>query len=556
MNTNENLYPSSSNELIKNFSEIITNFSKREKDWETSKESYEQKISELLKKKKIQENINEDLIKRVKLLEYELNRLKESKKNKINKSEIIFNDSKYKNIIKDDIINYLDNFNSSNRSSFKNILKNLGISENLANNLFLDFDLHKPELETLIKRDIEQKFLENDNDNVIKNINKIQNLNLKDDINTFKLTKFAELNHHLDVVRKLVYNKNINSLISVSEDCLIKIWSMENIMFNSQNDNFSPYLSLRGHTGPIFCVANGKDNIIYTGGSENLIRIWNILPPNEINSFISNEDIMKLNLGYLQDNEEKEIYWDLKHHYKENILVSLSSSGKIVFWETVNAENYLQSFTQGNTNFYKSHKYKKSNYINDTNAIPTCCEFMTQENNKLLIGFNDVSLSLLDINKNSFITHYNLYNNAYIKKQNSRNLNRALYQPDCISCYDSIPCAFVGLEDGFIKLIDFRNNVTSNDINNIYSKESINENIKAHNDAVTSLNLYKDIYLISTSHDEKIKLWDIRKLKEPLDVIYTGQKKWDESIFDAVLIEKQLTLYVACADSSIKLYKL
>ena len=331
---------------------------------------------------------------------------------------------------------------------------------------------------------------------------------------------------------------------------------MENIMYNSQNENFCPYLNLRGHTGPIFCIANGKNNLIYTGGSENLIRIWNILPPNEINALKSNDEIMKLNLGYFQDNEEKEIYWDLKHHYKENLLVSLSSSGKIVFWETTDKEKYIQSFTQGEPNFYKSHKYKKSNYINDTNAIPTCCEFMPQDNNKLLIGFNDVSLSLLDINKNSFISHYNLFNHTYSKKLNSRNINRALYQPDGISCYNSIPCAFIGFEDGNIKLIDFRNGIPSNTINNIYSKESISESFKAHNDAVTSLNLYQDIYLISTSHDEKIKLWDIRKLNEPIDSISTGQKKWDESIFDSVFIEKQLTLCVACADSSIKLFKL
>ena len=66
MNTNENLYPSSANELIKNFSEMITNFGKREKDWETSKNSYEKKIEDLLKKKKAQANLNTDLLKRVK----------------------------------------------------------------------------------------------------------------------------------------------------------------------------------------------------------------------------------------------------------------------------------------------------------------------------------------------------------------------------------------------------------------------------------------------------------------------------------------------------------
>ena len=552
MNTNENLYPSSSNELIKNFSEMITNFGKREQNWETLKKSYEDKIKELLKKKNIQENINTDLLKRVKLLEYEIYRLKESKKNQKIKNETIFKDSQYKNIIKEDILSYIDNFNSSSKSSFKNILKNIGINEKLANNLFIDFELNKPELETLIKKDIEQKFL--DNDDIISNMNIKFDSN---EIGNFKFTKFAELKSHFDEVRKLVYLENINSLISVSEDCLIKVWSMENIMYNNQSDDITPYLNLRGHTGPIFCVTKGKDNLIYTAGNENLIRIWNILPSNEINSFHSNDEINKLNVGFIQDNDnEKEIYWDLKHHPTENLLISLSSIGKVTFWETNNYENLIQSFNEGKANWYKSHKYKRSCYINDENAIPTCCEFMPQDNSKLLIGFNDVTLSLLDINKNSFISHYNLFNNSNYKKSNNRNIDRILFQINCISCYESIPCAFTGLEDGLIKMIDFRNNIPSTSINNIYSKENISESFKAHNDAITSLNLYNDLYLISTSHDENIKLWDIRNLNKCIEQISTEQKKWDESIWDSLIIKKNLTLCVACADSSIKMYKL
>ena len=551
MNTNENLYPSSANELIKNFSDMILNFGKKEKNWESSKKSYEEKIEDLLKKKKTQEDINTDLLKIVKLLEYELYRLKESKKSNKKKNEIIFKDSQYKNIMKDDIISYIDNFNSSNKSSFKNILKNLGINERLANNLFIDFDLNKPELETLIKKDIEKKFIDSDDILSNKNIKSVPNEN-----NNFKFTKLTELKSHFDEVRKLVYLENINSLVSVSEDCLIKVWSLDNLMYNYQNEDISPYLNLRGHTGPLFCATQGKDNLIYTGGNESLIRIWNILPSNEINSLKSNDELIKLNLGYFQDNDEKEIYWDLKHHPKDNLLVSLSSSGKISFWETNNYENYIQLFNQGKTNWNKSYKYKKSCYISDENAIPTCCEYMPQDNNKLLIGFNDVTLSLLDINKNSFISNYNLFNTANIKKTSSRNINPLLYQINCISCYYSIPCSFIGFEDGFIKLLDFRNNIPSNVINNAYSKEYISESIKGHNDAITSLNLYKDLYLISTSHDETIKLWDIRKLNKCIDIISTQQKKWDDSIWDSILIPKNLTLCVACADSSIKMYKL
>ena len=551
MNTNENLYPSSANELIKNFSDMILNFGKKEKNWESSKKSYEEKIEDLLKKKKTQEDINTDLLKIVKLLEYELYRLKESKKSNKKKNEIIFKDSQYKNIMKDDIISYIDNFNSSNKSSFKNILKNLGINERLANNLFIDFDLNKPELETLIKKDIEKKFIDSDDILSNKYIKSVPNEN-----NNFKFTKLTELKSHFDEVRKLVYLENINSLVSVSEDCLIKVWSLDNLIYNYQNEDISPYLNLRGHTGPLFCATQGKDNLIYTGGNESLIRIWNILPSNEINSLKSNDELIKLNLGYFQDNDEKEIYWDLKHHPKDNLLVSLSSSGKISFWETNNYENYIQLFNQGKTNWNKSYKYKKSCYISDENAIPTCCEYMPQDNNKLLIGFNDVTLSLLDINKNSFISNYNLFNTANIKKTSSRNINPLLYQINCISCYYSIPCSFIGFEDGFIKLLDFRNNIPSNVINNAYSKEYISESIKGHNDAITSLNLYKDLYLISTSHDETIKLWDVRKLNKCIDIISTQQKKWDDSIWDSILIPKNLTLCVACADSSIKMYKL
>ena len=528
---------------------MIKNEDKREKIWKESKEIYEKKIFDLSEKIKIHENINTDLIKRIKMLEYEIQREKDSKKNETNKNEIIFKDAQYKNILKDDDLSYLDDFNTSNKSSIINILKNLGINERLANNLFIDFELNKPELETLIKKDIEKKFLDTDINN---------NINIKEESKEKKnlsFTKFIELKSHLDEVRKLEYLENIDSLISVSEDCLIKIWSLKNIMYNSQNEEINPYLNLRGHTGPLFCVAKGKDNIIYTGGNEGLIRIWNILPYNDINSY-TNEELNNLNIGYFQNNDENEIYWDLKHHPQENILISLSSYGKINIWETKTVEDYKQLFNQNKINLYKSSKYKKSCYINDENAIPICCDFLKQENNKLLIGFNDITLSLLDINKNLFISHYNLFNHNYYKKSNNKDINRIFLQPNCFACYNSIPCSFVGFEDGAIKLVDFRNNIPSNIINNIYSKEIISDTFKAHNDAITSLNLYKDLYLFSTSHDGNIKLWDIRKLNESIDTLYTEQKKWDESIWDSLLIEKNLTFCIACADSTIKLYKL
>jgi hypothetical protein len=51
-------------------------------------------------------------------------------------------------------------------------------------------------------------------------------------------------------------------------------------------------------------------------------------------------------------------------------------------------------------------------------------------------------------------------------------------------------------------------------------------------------------------------MWDIRNMREAVVTSIGSQKKWDEAMFDSLLIENQLTLCVACADCTIKLYKL
>ena len=70
------------------------------------------------------------------------------------------------------------------------------------------------------------------------------------------------------------------------------------------------------------------------------------------------------------------------------------------------------------------------------------------------------------------------------------------------------------------------------------------------------MNLYKYLYFFSISHDTTIKIWDKRKINKPINMYFGSQKKWDESMWDSLLIEKCMTLCESCADSTIKLYKL
>ena len=608
MNSNDNLMPTNISQIITNFSNLVRNFTIKDTEWQIQKEEYEKRISELEGEIKAHENINIDLLKRIRMLEYELAKERKDKNNDGNSysgnNEELFKDLQYPNLIKEEDLKFLEE--SANRPSLLSILQSIGIDENLANNLFTDFELNKNELETMIKKDIEEKLLKSDNNNNlnviqnnnnnninnktnntssnISNSNKINNnyqniinnqsINKQEEQNfnySFNLNNVVELRNHFDEVRKLSYLENINSLVSISEDCLIYVWSLENISFNPSSEDVEPYLHLRGHTGPLFCIEHGRDNLIYTGGSEGLIQIFNILPASEITPYGSSDEVFNLSIGYFQNNNENnEIYWDLKHHPKENLLISLSSDGDITFWETTSAEEYILSFNKGRFKWSKSTKSKKSSYLDEI-AIPVSCEFMKQDSNKLLVGFNDATISLMDINKNSFISNWNMINkNNNMAKNNNYN-NRVLFQPNCFVCCNNSPVIYTGFEDGTLKILDFRNVPQSsggyspssnNNINNnnqsggMYGKDFITDTINIHGDAVTSLNLYKDLYLFSVSHDTTIKIWDIRKMNEPINMTVGSQKKWDESMWDSLLIEKSMTLCVACADSTIKLYKL
>ena len=621
MNSLDNSNPTNVNDIIKNFSNMVRSFAMKETEWQISKENYEKKIAQLEGELRAHENINIDLLKRIRMLEYELAKERKDKNIEINSNEDLYKDLQYPNLIKEEDLKFLEE--TANKPSLLSILQSIGIDENLANNLFTDFELNKNELEAMIKKDIEDKLLKSENNNVNNNMNEIQNdnkntkynnqNNINNNINknyknvnnnaqneinnnisnaqnikasniskneeqnfnySFNLNNCVELRYHFDEVRKLSYIENINSLVSVSEDCLIYVWSLDNISFNPSSENVEPYLHLRGHTGPLFCVEHGKDNLIYTGGSEGLIQIFNILPESEITSYGSSDEVFNLSIGYFQNNNENnEIYWELKHHPKENLLISLCSDGDITFWETTTIEEYISAFNKGKFKWDKSTKSKKSNYLDEI-AIPVCCEFLKQDNNKLIVGFNDATISLLDINKNNFITNWNMLdkNNNIIKMNNNNYNNKVLYQPNCFACCNNSPVVYTGFEDGSLKILDFRNvpmsaggystninnnvNRDNNNTNNVYGKDFVTDSMNIHGDAVTSLNIYKDLYLFSISHDTTIKIWDIRKMNEPINMTVGSQKKWDESMWDSLLIEKSMTLCVACADSTIKLYKL
>jgi WD40 repeat protein len=66
-----------------------------------------------------------------------------------------------------------------------------------------------------------------------------------------------ELRSHMDSVRGLKFVSSIDSLCSISEDCTVKIWSIRSLIEKDEDANFEPFITLRGHTGPLFTIQGG-----------------------------------------------------------------------------------------------------------------------------------------------------------------------------------------------------------------------------------------------------------------------------------------------------------
>lgn len=69
--------------------------------------------------------------------------------------------------------------------------------------------------------------------------------------------------------------------MSVSEDCLVKVWSYANVIKN-KNEYLEPAKTFREHAGPLFSLTGGQspfhpeESLFFTGGSDGLVKQWKV----------------------------------------------------------------------------------------------------------------------------------------------------------------------------------------------------------------------------------------------------------------------------------------
>ena len=154
------------------------------------------------------------------------------------------------------------------------------------------------------------------------------------------------LGSHMDVVRDAQFSCNLNYLITVSEDCMVKLWDIKGLKKNTlpHPNKLEPCFSYRGHTGPLFtlCVGSGlqeNEHFFYTAGNEGIIRIWGI-PSVDVSKYPrTNGKNYCVGLW----TSHRDVIWQLVHHPIEDLLLSVSADGTVKMWKEFDISEMVDS---------------------------------------------------------------------------------------------------------------------------------------------------------------------------------------------------------------------
>lgn len=151
-----------------------------------------------------------------------------------------------------------------------------------------------------------------------------------------------ELRSHMDIVRGTQFVASADALASISEDCMVKLWNLTELekKFTEPDSVLEPYMTLRGHTGPLLCIesisgsrkAQTNSSLLFTAGIEGTIRVWNVPKVSEVNSYGDTHDGKNYCVEVWQD-ESQEAIWGMKYHPFGDLLLSINATGAIVIWD-------------------------------------------------------------------------------------------------------------------------------------------------------------------------------------------------------------------------------
>ncbi|OMJ91111.1 hypothetical protein SteCoe_6370 [Stentor coeruleus] len=504
--------------------------------WLVEKKQYTERISQLEGELQASEAINKDLIQRVKMLEFSLRqeRIKYGKltggHHRVN-SDVISTILSRKEKNSDSIGQMLPKRRTrAHRQLLSKYLQELGLEDIFTGDLPPRQIHHRPSksygsnLQALIELPSENNTTPLPKSETVK-INIIEDKSVK---KSWEL-KIA-LKSHMDVVRSLHFTQKEGILATASEDCLIKLWDISHYDSFNENSQCEPYFSLRGHKKPILTMTGniiGDEQLLYTAGEEGIIRVWELVPPNDVNAYGPAPD-KSYCVGIWSGHSEA--IWDLKHHPVDGLVLSSSADGIVKLWKTVDTTTSIENWKSGknSANLVKNFMYPTAD--GENYHIPTCASWLITELNSFVVGYTTPYLNIFDkqTGKPSII-RFVKENDVYDK----------VYQINCIATSNSSNFTVCGHEDKHLRFFDLNSCCCVKDL-------------VGHTDSVSSLWMSGN-HLVSGGNDGSLRFWDVRTY-QCLQEIPAHRKKYDEGVLCISQHPSFSLMASAGADSLVKLY--
>ncbi|KRX10679.1 WD40-repeat-containing domain [Pseudocohnilembus persalinus] len=545
----------------------------KETEWVLEKQQLQDKVTALEAELKASEQINYDLIKRVKMLEFSLRQ----ERIRFNKT---FHDKPFtQDLIKEQLEEQQKNQTiaeqlpkipkrkaKEHRALLSKILEEVGLEDIFKSTEYkMQEQNYEQNIDNLIpesvresqykkqQEQIQQKIdeldetkqqivstmrqkaalqditneqhLNQNNQSLVHDQNTAQNVNLNSELVYEKINIRA----HFDGVRDAVFVSD-EIFVTVSEDCLIKLYDTNQFQNDiyQQSQNLDPYFTLREHQEYLFTVdACPKDlispdqNIFFTSGAEGIIKCFNVPNAQAVDQFSATEQY-RFCIATWQVHEN--LIWQIVHNPYDKQILSSCSEGSIKLFNYKLEEDEEQQLTCLG-DFVQQYNFQ--------NYVPTSTTFIHSNQQLIASGY-------MDTNQIGIFRKESGQIDNIIKYQSQSEENS---QVNKLISHNHLNSLISGHDDGTIRIFDLNQNKQTASIEN------------AHN-IVKGLTLtnQNDHYLYSVGDDGLLKTWDLRN-QQCLHTHKTNHlQKYQEIIHNIKSSSFHPYLATAGADGNVGIY--
>lgn len=337
---------------------------------------------------------------------------------------------------------------------------------------------------------------------------------------------------HLDAVRGIHFTQREEILVTASDDYTLKMWDISGINKFTDTTVHEPFFTMRGHKGSIFALAGApvaSDQLVFSAGSEGMIKVWQVKGPSEVDTYGEYPE-RSLNVGNWSSHTEA--IWSLAHHPSQQLLLSASADGVVKLWRTLAAETCLEYMNSGRTsaNLLKNFTLPSSGSFH----TPTSALWFGAAQ-KFAVGYTASTLGIFDAEYSQSSTI------SYTGEAQNSQMNSMTMSQDAL---------IGGHEDKCLRLFDTR-------MCKFYVATCA-KSIVGHTEAVSSVSSGRDSQFVSGGHDGSLRFWDMRTMQcyHEISVRFTQahRKKYDEAVTSLTHCPSMNAVMSGGADCLVKLF--